>query len=252
MYTADCLRGLTHGFLSRRGGHSQGHFDSLNFALTKGDDSDSVRRNRAIALKRLGRTDASLAIAHQVHSADVTVVTRPWKFGIEHAPKTDALVTIQPDILLGVLTADCVPILLADRAAGVIATIHGGWRGLSQGIVANTLKCMADHGAVPANIDAAIGPCIHQSSYEVGEDVYAVFHQKGTEIFPFFSAGKITGKFWLDLPALAGHFLQRAGVHTIEQIPLNTYTCEERFFSCRRATHRQEPSFGCQLSAISL
>lgn len=252
MFTIDRFSSITHGFLTRQGGVSSGYFDSLNLALTKGDAVENIRQNRILALERLGVPGASLAICHQVHSSRVIVVERAWEFGLESAPKADALVTTHPNIVLGVLTADCVPILLADLQAGVIGVAHAGWKGLQQGIIQKVLQTMCQQGARCDHIVAAIGPCIHKSSYEVGGEVKEAFIREGKRAESYFQPHQKGDKYWCDLPGLTRYFLNKAGVTTVEQVNQDTYTQEDLFFSCRRSTHRQEPTFGCQVSALGL
>ncbi|MEN8236966.1 MAG: peptidoglycan editing factor PgeF [Pseudomonadota bacterium] len=253
MFTAKNLESIPHGFLTRRGGVSVGPLASLNFAITK-DTASNVQENRTRALERLGITTASsaLTICHQVHSCQVVMVERPWMFGVEPAPKADALVTTRPNIILGILSADCVPILLVDQHNGVVGAAHAGWRGLKQGIVHKVIQAMCQQGADLSYIKAAIGPCIHQESYEVGAEVRNAFVERTTHAKPYFKEQPTPQKYLCDLPGLTLYFLLQAGIGYIENIKQDTYTQAELFFSCRRATHRNEAVFGCQLSAIAL
>lgn len=252
MFTSNNLSGLTHGFLTRRGGVSSGLLGSLNLGLTKGDSVSNVKENRKRALERLGAESASLTICHQIHSNRVVVVDRPWKFGVESAPKADALVTTRPNIILGVLSADCVPILLADQISGVVGAAHAGWRGLQKGVIQEVVQVMCQQGANLNQIKAAIGPCVHKDCYEVGAEVRSAFVEDGLEADRYFSTLPKKQKYLCDLPGLAKYFLQQAGVTNVESVNQNTYNQEERFFSYRRATHREEPIYGSQLSAIGL
>ena len=246
MFTAPNLSSLTHGFFTRQGGVSQGYFDSLNFALTKGDNLEHVRENRKLALQRLGTPHAALATAHQIHSNRVVIVDKPWEFG--KAPQYDGLVTTQPNIAIGVLAADCVPILFADVHAKVIGTAHAGWRGAQSGIIENTLATMKQLGA--KDIAAATGPCIHQDSYEVGPDVFEAFTTGNAKAKQFFIPSATKGHFQFDLLGAVNQRLESSGIKDIHHLNRNTYANEDQFFSCRRSFHRDEPTFGCSLSAI--
>jgi hypothetical protein len=187
---------------------------------------------------------ALLVRPEQIHSADVLVTSHPW----DDPPKGDGVVTNRPGLALGIVTADCAPVLLADPVAGVIGAAHAGWRGALSGVLENTVAAMGSLGSRPADIRAAIGPTIAQQSYEVDEAFRARFEDSDARFFDF---GR-EGHRQFDLPAYVAHRLAAAGVGAVEDLAEDTYSQPERFFSYRRATHREEPTNGRQLSVIAL
>lgn len=189
--------------------------------------------------------DAPLVLARQVHSPDVVAVTGPWD-GLP--PHADALVTDRPGLLLGVVTADCAPVLLADKEAGVIGAAHAGWRGALGGVLANTIAAMETLGARRERIDAAIGPTIAQSSYEVDA---ALRDRFAPQAHCFFAPG-VPDRWQFDLPGLLMAWLHDTGVAAVENLAEDTYAQPDRFFSFRRSTHRGEPTGGRQISVIGL
>lgn len=243
---ADALAGLPHGFLGRRGGVSRGVVAGLNVGLGADDDPAAVAENRRRAVAAV-RPGATLVTLYQVHSPDVVTVAAPWS-GAER-PRADAMVTDRPGLLLGILTADCAPVLFADRQAGVIGAAHAGWRGAHGGVLESTVAAMAALGADPARIVAAIGPAIAQASYEVDAPFRERFDPDRDAAF--FVPGA-PGRWQFDLAGYAARRLAACGVATVEALPLDTYALAERYFSFRRATHRGEPAYGRQLSAIAL
>ncbi len=257
MITAKALTdgaGVRHGFLSRRGGVSEGLFQSLNCGLGSGDAADKVAANRARALQRLGCAGASLVTAFQCHSADVVAVTEPWQPG--RAPRADGLVTDRPGVVLGILTADCAPILLADPQAGVIGAAHAGWKGARAGIAAATVKAMTGLGAVPARILAAIGPAIGRRSYEVGAEFHRDFIAEDAANRAFFDAAAGSaarpGHFMFDLAGYVTAGLEGLGLAQVESLQEDTFAQPDRYFSYRRATLNGEKDYGRVLSAIAL
>lgn len=245
---AEALGGLPHGFLGRTGGVSTGAAASLNVGLGSGDDEIAIRENRRRAADAIA-PGARLVGLYQVHSALCVTVTEPWDDA--HRPEADALVTDRPGLLLGVLTADCAPVLLADRGAGVVGAAHAGWKGALGGVGEATVAAMVALGAKPERIVAAIGPCIAQPSYEVNEAFHARFVAADPANLAHFAAGK-PGHWQFDLPGYLALRLLHAGIGTVEQLGLDTYSQEARYFSFRRATHRHEATYGRQISAISL
>lgn len=189
---------------------------------------------------------AALVMARQVHSPDVVTVESPWTR--DSAPEADALVSARPGIVLGIVTADCAPVLLCDREAGVIGAAHAGWRGAKGGVLANTVAAMEALGAQAARMAAAIGPCIAQPSYEVDAAFRAAFSEEDGR---FFAPGR-EGHFQFDLPGYVAGLLHEAGVGTVDRLALDTYAGEDRFFSYRRATHRGEETGGRQTSVIGM
>ncbi|WP_309602603.1 peptidoglycan editing factor PgeF [Sphingomonas sp.] len=241
---AAALGDLPHGFLGRSGGVSTGILSGLNTGWGSGDDREAIieNRRRAVAAVLPG---ARLVTVQQVHSAEV-VEAGDWP--VDDRPHADALVSDRPGTLLGILTADCAPILLADRDAGVIGAAHAGWRGAVAGVAANTVAAMEQLGAKRGRIVAAVGPCIARTNYEVDHD----FAQRlGDENQHFFTGGP-TGKPHFDLESFVVASLASAGIARIEALSQDTYAQPERFFSFRRATHAQEPDYGRQLSVIGL
>jgi len=242
---SELLVGLPHGFLGRRGGVSEGVVAGLNVGLGAGDDDAAVAENRRRAVDAV-LPGAELATVYQVHSPAAVTVTAPWP--PDARPRADAMATGQPGILLGIVTADCAPVLLADAQAGVVGAAHAGWRGAHGGVLEAVVAEMAGLGARPARIAAAIGPAIAQPSYEVDEAFRARF--AGADM-AFFAPGR-PDHWQFDLEGYAASRLERAGVGRIERLGLDTYADGGRFFSYRRATHRGEPSYGRQISLIGL
>ncbi len=241
---------LSHGFMTREGGVSTGLFDSLNAALEKQDNPDHVLENRRRIAHHLGAKPENLLTLSQLHSNDVAVVEEPW---LHSERKTgDALVTTTPGLLISIITADCVPILLADPHAQVIAAVHAGWKGATRGIIENTLKVMTSLGAHRRNIIAAVGPCIWQSSYQVDQIFYDRVMGLSLDYSQFFIPSTSRDHWQFDLPGFVYDALKRGGVESISSSPADTYTNEDRFFSYRRKTHRGESAFGCGLSGIML
>lgn len=238
---------VPHGFLGRRGGISTGEMAGLNVGPGSGDDPDILRENQARAVEAV-LPGAQLVLMHQVHSADVVTVANAWP--ITNRPQGDAMVTDRPDILLGVLTADCAPVLLADEIAGVIGAAHAGWRGAFAGVTDTTIKAMEALGASRDRIHAAVGPCIAQPSYEVDDAFRARFLEADATNARFFVQSGDKAHF--DLRAYVAARLAGAGIASVEALHLDTYADPERFFSFRRATHRGESSYGRQISLIGL
>jgi YfiH family protein len=238
-----------HAFFGRRGGVSEGVYASLNCGPGSSDVRERVIENRRRAIATLS-PEAKLVTLYQVHGADVVEVTEPWP--IPSNPKADALVTNRPGIALGILTADCAPILLADSEARVIGAAHAGWGGAIAGVTDSVIAAMVKLGARADCICAAIGPCISQSAYEVGPEFEARFVARDPENRRFFMPSARTNHWQFDLPAYVAKRLTAAGVKTVETLGACTYTREDDFFSYRRTTHRKEPDYGRQLSTIAL
>ena len=240
--------GLRHAFFTRAGGVSEGVWASLNMGLRSADDPARVASNRGRAATALGLDAGRLITASQVHGVTALAVTAPWDNAA--APEADALVTDRPGLLLGVLTADCGPVLLADPEAGVIGAAHAGWKGALDGVLESVVAAMVGLGANPDRITAALGPCIAQASYEVGPEFVARFVALNAANAAFFTTGPGRPRF--DLKGFIGHRLRRAGVGALDILPHDTCAEAERFFSFRRTTLRGEGGFGLQLSAIAL
>lgn len=252
MIAADALTldGISHGFFTREGGHSTGLFDSLNCGMGSGDDKEVVTRNRAVVAGKLGIAPACLLSAWQVHSADAAAVSGPWEG--EERPRVDALVTKTPGVGLGVLTADCGPVLFADPQAGVIGAAHAGWKGALTGVTARTLAVMEEQGADRRNVTAVIGPMISKAAYEVGPEFPVRFTDADPANARWFTPSARAGHFMFDLPGYLADRLRAEGVGTVVNLSLCTFSDERRFFSYRRATHRNEKDYGRLISAIAL
>ena len=246
--TASVLDGVAHGFLGRRGGVSRGIAAGLNVGLGSGDEPADVAENRRRAAAAV-LPGAALVGVYQVHSAICTTVAEPWSD--DARPEADALVTDRPGMLLAIVTADCAPVLLADREAGVIGAAHAGWKGAIGGVCEATVAAMEALGARRPAIAAAIGPCIAQASYEVDAGWRELFiaHDAGNARF---LADGAPGHWQFDLEAYVAHRLDVAQVGTVGRLGEDTYAQPERFFSFRRATHRGEPAYGRQMSLIGL
>ena len=242
------LGDMPHGFLGRRGGISVGELAGLNIGYGSNDDPEVIEGNRRLAIAAI-RPEASLATVHQVHSAEAVHVERPWPQA--ERPHADAMVTDTPNLLLGILTADCAPVLFADHAGVVVGAAHAGWRGALAGVTDATIAAMEQLGSRRENIHAAVGPCIGQPSYEVDEAFRARFLDDDSDNARFFVEGP-AGKPHFDLEAYVMHRLILAGIGEIEALNLDTYGDADRFYSYRRATHRREQNYGRQLSAIAL
>lgn len=245
---AKALSGVAHGFLGRRGGVSRGMFEGLNVGLGSEDVRGAIIENRRRAVEAV-LPDATLVTLHQIHSADAITVTHG--FADDARPHADALVTNRPGLLLGILTADCVPVLFADVETGVVGAAHAGWKGAIAGVTDATIAAMEKLGASRDRITAAIGPAIARASYEV-DDAFAVrFEADDPANERFFTPGR-PGHRQFDIEGYVVARLAAAGLGRIEALGLDTYTNEERFFSYRRACHRGEPGYGRQISLIGL
>jgi YfiH family protein len=246
--TSEALAPFAHGFFTRLGGASSGIFAGLNCGPGSSDLSDCVAINRARAAQALGLPAEALVTLHQIHSADVLEVTGPLE---GPRPKADALVTATPGVALGVLTADCQPVLFADPEAGVIGAAHAGWKGALDGVLEATLEAMERLGARRARIAAVIGPTISQRAYEVGPEFLDRFLADDPENARFFAGGE-GDRVQFDLPAFGLHRLRQAGVGHAEWTRHCTYSDPVHFFSYRRSLHEAEADYGRLLSAIRL
>lgn len=251
----DCPRSgatLRHGFFTRQGGVSAGLYGSLNCGIGSADNAEAVAENRRRVAGRLGFGTDRLITGFQVHSADAVVIDRP--LGADARPHADGFVTRTPGIVLGILTADCAPVLLADPSAGVIGAAHAGWRGAFGGILESVLDAMVGLGANRAAIRAAIGPTIAQASYEVGSEFVARFRAASASNSRYFEPASRPGHFLFDLAGYVADRLRRAGIHAVDRrdIAADTYADPDRFFSYRRSCHHKEPDYGRHLSAIAI
>ena len=245
---AAALTGTQQGFLGRRGGVSQGVCAGLNVGIGSDDDPDAIATNRALATAAV-LPDAALVTVYQVHGAEAVTVGQP--FAPDARPRADAMVTDRPGILLGILTADCAPVLFADVDAGVVGAAHAGWKGALAGVTDATIAAMEVLGADRLRIAVAIGPCIARASYEVDDDFVRRFEAADRENERFFAPAR-AGHHRFDLEAYIVHRLAAAGLTRIEALGLDTYADADRFYSYRRATHRGEADYGRQISLIGL
>ncbi len=239
--------GVRHAFFTREGGVSAGLYAGLNAGLGTEDDPGAVRENRSRIAAYLGVVPERLACPWQIHSATALLVDGPFT---GERPKADALVTAIPGLALGVVTADCGPVLFADPETGIVGAAHAGWQGALAGIVESTVATMERAGARRDRIRAALGPSISQDSYEVGPEFVDRFLAADPAHDQFFRQAERPGHAYFDLPRFILARLAAAGVRA-ERIGACTYREEERFFSYRRSTHRGESDYGRQLSAIA-
>lgn len=240
----------THGFYTRLGGLSKGIYASLNCRWGSDDSLSDVVTNRALVVQDLGPKVSDLLSAFQIHSADVKIVDKIWTR--ERSPEVDAMVTKMPNVALGILTADCAPVLFHDAKNRVVGAAHAGWKGAIGGVLENTVKAMVEIGAQTSEITAAVGPCIHQVSYEVDAGFKKNFVDQNSSYESFFTDGQKEGHYQFDLPGFVKARLDALGLKSVEGSQANTYTDEERFFSYRRTTHRKEEGYGGQISVIVL
>jgi len=247
-WQAGVLAGVKHGFFGREGGSSTGIYASLNAGTGSGDDPANVQENRRRIAAAFGVEPDHLVGVHQVHSPNAVFVTAPWH---GERPRADALVTTTPGLAISILTADCTPILFADAEAGVIGAAHAGWRGALGGVIENTVWLMTENGARAEHIAAAIGPCIHQASYEVGPEFEAEFLALNGDYARFFVSGAGDRRRF-DLPGFCAARLTSAGVTHIETLPLDTYTHATQLHSHRRSVHEKAGDYGRNCSAIML
>jgi polyphenol oxidase len=242
------LPGVVHGFFTREGGFSGGIFSSLNCGLGSGDDIELVKKNRAVVAGKLSVANDHLVSAYQIHGIDVSVVTAPFA----ERPKADGLVTSQRGLALGILTADCGPILFADRKGRSIGACHAGWKGALHGVFSSTVAEMEKLGSQRENIVAVLGPTISQAAYEVGPEFIAGFLERDLAFQKYFISSIKEKHYMFDLPRFLADQMKAFGIGKVVDKGLCTYADEKRFFSYRRATHRGEKDYGRLISAIAL
>lgn len=244
------LPGIRHAFFTRQGGVSTGLYASLNGGIGSADNIVKVDQNRARMATALGVEPHCLVSAFQIHSPQVVVAAEPWPGGLR--PRADGIVTRTPKLAIGVTTADCGPVLLAEPEAGVIGAAHAGWRGALAGIIEATVAAMEGLGAAREKIRAALGPMIRQPHYEVGPDLIERFAAEDPAAKPFFAPAVRPGHALFDLAGYVVARLRRAGLDRVEDLAACTYADRELFFSYRRATHRGEADYGRHVNAIAL
>ena len=242
--------GFPHGFFTRRGGVSAGPFASLNCSLSSADDRTSVLENRARAARALGAEPDRLLGLTQEHGHDVVAVTEAWAAGA--GPRADAMVTDRPGFALGIITADCAPVLFADPEAGVVGAAHAGWRGAVSGVIEATIAAMVGLGANADKIAAAVGPCIGQCSYEVGPDLRDAVLARDTGDAAWFAEGQRPDRWQFDLPGYCAARLRAAGIGVVAVVGADTLADDARFFSHRRRTLAGGGPIGHQISVIAL
>lgn len=247
--TSDLLSPVTHGFFTRKGGASSGIFEGLNCGIGSSDQREAVTLNRARVAEAMGAKNGALIGIHQVHSPIVTTITAP-QTGNDR-PRADGMVTKVPGLVLGILTADCQPVLFSDPDTGVIGAAHAGWRGTLDGVLEATIEAMVDIGADRAKIRAVIGPSISQNAYEVGPEFFDNFVSQNSSNGRFFKAGE-GDRHMFDLTGLGLSKLNAAGIATAEWTGHCTYHDAERFYSFRRTTHAGEADYGRLISCIRL
>lgn len=240
--------GIRHGYFTRQGGISEGLYRGLNVGLSSNDNSDHVRENRRRVANWFGLPVEKLATVHQVHSPEVVTVDGDYDGG---RPQADAMVTATPGVILGVLAADCGPVLFADSENRVVGAAHAGWKGALNGVLENTIEAMIALGAKREAIAACLGPSISQGSYEVGPEFVERFVEHDPGYAAYFVPSDRDGHSMFDLPRLTIDRLRAAGV-AAESLNLCTYPDANRFFSYRRTTHAKEPDYGRQISAIAI
>ncbi|MEE9454540.1 MAG: peptidoglycan editing factor PgeF [Paracoccaceae bacterium] len=246
--TDPALAGATHGFFTRNGGVSGGIYKGLNCGRSANDHPADIEKNRALVAAEMSISPAALINVQQVHSCDVLTLDGPL---LHPPPKADAMVTRQPGLGLGILTADCAPVLFYDPQAQVIGAAHAGWKGALGGISDNTIAAMLALGAARENISAVIGPCISQRTYEVGPEFCEAFLDANPEHSQFFANAQ-AGKMLFDLPMFILNSLRNAGIKSASWTGHCTYSNPETFYSYRRATHAGEADYGRQISVIRL
>lgn len=243
--TDETLEGVQHGFFTRKGGASSGVFAGLNCGFGSSDQHEIVAINRARVATAMG--NGHLRGVHQHHSADVVIADGPS----DESPKADGLVTKTPGVILSVLTADCQPVLFADRDAGVIGAAHAGWKGAMDGVLENTIIAMEGLGAKRSAITAVIGPSISQKAYEVGPEFFERFMDSDPESARFFANGT-DDRYQFDLPGYGLHCLRNAGVQQAQWTRHCTYGDPDRFYSYRRSVHNKDADYGRLIAAIRL
>jgi YfiH family protein len=242
------LPNIRHAFFTREGGVSEGIYASLNAGQGSKDDPAHVAQNRRRMAATLDAT--TLVTAFQIHSATAVVATEPWTR--EDAPRADAIVTNVLDLAIGVTVADCGPVLFADEKAGVVGAAHAGWRGAFDGVIEAAVAKMEELGALRPQIRAVIGPLIRQPSYEVGPEFVTRFREADIAFEKFFAPAPREGHAMFNLPGFIAFRLEQAGVGAVDDLALDTYPDETRFFSFRRSTHKGETDYGRMIAAISL
>ena len=242
------LKNFRHGFFTRKGGASKGIYKGLNCGISSSDDAKTVLSNRNLVAQHMGTYVDNIIGVNQIHSIEAIICDKKF----EIAPKADALVTNTPGLLLSVLTADCQPVIFADKKNSVIGIAHAGWRGALNGVLTSTINKMEFLGAERKQISAVIGPCISQAAYEVDLDFFEKFTNPNKKNRSFFYYNSDTKKYHFDLPNFSLKLLKEANILSAEWTGHCTYNDPKRFFSYRRSCHKNEPDYGRLISAIML
>lgn len=242
---------IQHGFFTRKGGISTGPFASLNISYSSGDDPIHIVENRKRAMEHLGLNPQHLIINKQIHSNIAVYVNKPYEDRGEEV-NADGLVTDQPNLVLGIMGADCPPVLFADYKHGIIGAAHAGWKGALSGILESTIDLMIEKGAKLENINAIIGPAIDQDSYEISLPFFNEFHSKKPEYDCFFKKSAKENHFYFNIKRFCAERLKQRGLQHVDIMPFDTYSNPLHFFSYRRTCHLNETKYGINLSAIAL
>ena len=245
---ADNLTPEKHGFFTRIGGKSTGIYEGLNCGIGSNDDRNTVVSNRELVADTFELDKSKLVSVYQIHSPDAVQVAAPFE---SEPPKCDAMVTATPGLALGILTADCAPILFEDRTNGVIGAAHSGWKGAVGGVSESTITAMEALGAERARISASVGPCISQRAYEVGPEFIEEFADTDPDFTRYFAGGE-GDRAMFDLPRFVLDRLRASGLENVEWTGHCTYSDPARFFSYRRTCHQNEPDYGRLISVITL
>jgi YfiH family protein len=249
-HSLSALPGIRHAFFTRTGGVSDGLYESLNGGIGSSDAPERVAENRARMAAALGVAPDRLLSLYQIHSSKVVVAEAPWD--LASRPRADAMVTRVPQLAIGIGTADCGPVLMADAQARVIGAAHAGWRGALTGVIEATVEAMEKLGAARQRLVAAMGPMISQRNYEVGPDLIERFRAADKDGEQFFKPAERPGHAMFDLPGYIAARLARASIAQVENLGLCTYADPAQFYSYRRSTHRAEPDYGRHINAIAL
>jgi len=248
--TLSRIKNIRHSFFTRRNGKSTGVFSSLNCGLNSGDYYRDVFINRSLCANKLGVSPENLVTLKQAHNNKVIKVDKVWK--PEESPQGDGLITNNHAIAICVLTADCVPILIADKKNNIIGAVHAGWKGTVKGIIENTIEAMINLGADSNSMGAAVGPCIGKTSYEVTEEYKDFFLKEDKKNICYFKDCSISKKIFFDLGNYVIERINKTGIKSVERMIFDTYKEKDMFFSYRRSIHQKESNYGRQLSGIAI
>lgn len=243
------LKGISHGFFNKKGGKSKGIYKSLNCGFGSNDKKINVIKNLKIVKNKLGKKTKKIFLLYQIHSNKFIYISKDSKINKKKI-KADAIITDQKKLPIGILTADCVPILIYDNNSKIIAAIHAGWKGAYKGIVDRVIKFMVKKGCDRKNIYAAIGPCISQKNYNVGDDFLRKFIKKNKKNSVFFK--KRGNLIYFNLPEYVKSQLKLNKISNIDQIKLDTFDKKNNFFSARRSLRLKDDDYGRNISIIMI